>query len=263
MSVRRNIRPPSGDSAERASARETLWRLAALAFSHPTPEFHAALTEGRFFEGFNAVHAALTGRGWMEPAGSGDFAALESGYIEAFLHGRGGKPIAPLLAGDYETLLAGHSRPVFMLNIAAFYRHFGLKAAADDEGRADEPDHLAGMLEFMAVLSHLEANAIERSADPDGFRRAQRDFLRRHLVGFLSAIADRLRNASVVQLDPTLRQLVEDLPHLAEDQANEAEARVGPYHDRDAASRPVLPGLQDRMQNQATPPRVVDQNLWG
>ena len=116
---------------------------------------------------------------WRQPP---DFAALEAGYITAFLHGPKGKPIASLLAGDHEHLLAGHARPVFMLNIAAFYRHFGLAAATEDEGRADEPDHLASLLEFMAVLAHLEARALSGGKDPSPYRRAQRDVLRRHSI---------------------------------------------------------------------------------
>jgi len=217
------------------------------------------LKSGCFHSAFSQAWTIVTGHGWHRQPPSDDFPTLESGFIAAFLHGRKGKPVAPLLAGDYEHLLAGHTRPVFMLNISAFYRHFGLKAATADEGRADEPDHLASMLEFMAVLAHLEARALSRGHDPAPYRRAQRDFLHRYLVPLLKAVADRLRHSPSTALDPTLRQLVDELPAWAEGQAHELEARVGSYHtpDDQNAARSSVPAPVTGTR------RTVDQNLWG
>ena len=256
MSITVAQRLPTGDSPERATARETTWRLAAAAFGHPTAETQDALASGRFHQALNTAFMAVTGRPWPMSEPSEDLAELEAGYIAVFLHGAAGKPIAPLLAGDYEHLLAGHSRPVFMLNIAAFYRHFGLRAATGDEGRADEPDHLVTMLELMAVLSHLEARALGQGRDASSVCRAQRDFLSRYLAPLLEAIRERVRSVSEHRLDPTLRQLCDGLPHLARMQLAELEARVGVYRDRDAAS----PTLATQSGQGA---RVVDQNLWG
>ncbi|WP_422368169.1 molecular chaperone TorD family protein [Pelagibius sp.] len=260
MSAPRTHARPAGDSAARAAAKETIWRLAAIALGHPAPELQKALESGAFHAALNDAWLAVTGRAWPKRAPSVDFAALESGYIAAFLHGPKGKPVAPLLAGDHERLLAGHARPVFMLNIAAFYRHFGLQAAETDEGRADEPDHLASMLEFMAVLAHLEAQALRRNRDPAAYRRAQRDFLRRYLCPLLRAVADCLRGWPVESLDETIGQLVADLPDWADHQAAELEARVGRYRDPDAATAARVEGAQSRDTAAA---RVVDQNLWG
>lgn len=258
MSIARTV-PPAGDSAARAQAKETLWRLAAIAFGHPQPELYDSLKSGCFDSAFSQAWTIVTGRGWHRQAQSDDFAALESGFIATFLHGRKGKPVAPLLAGDYEHLLAGHARPVFMLNISAFYRHFGLKAATADEGRTDEPDHLASMLEFMAVLTHLEVRALSGETDPAPYRRAQRDFLRRYLVPLLQAVAGRLRQSPPTGLDPTLRELADELPGWAEGQAHELEARVGPYRtpDDQNAARSSVPAPV------AGTRRTVDQNLWG
>lgn len=256
MSITVPQRLPTGDSPARATARVTIWRLAAAAFGHPTAETQDALTSGRFHQAFNSAFMAVTGRPWPMAEPSRNLAELEAGYIAVFLHGAAGKPIASLLAGDYEHLLAGHSRPVFMLNIAAFYRHFGLRAATGDEGRADEPDHLVAMLELMSVLSHLEARALEQDRDAAPVCRAQRDFLSRHLAPLLDSIDERVRSLSSRALDPTLHQLCDELPYLARMQLAELEARVGAYRDRDAAS----PTLAAQSGQQA---RVVDQNLWG
>jgi DMSO reductase family type II enzyme chaperone len=247
MSVLAPSRPPVRDAAGRAHARETLWRLSALAFAHPAPELHAALAEGAFHEAFGDAWSALTGRAWPQPAPPGDFAGFEAGYIAAFLHGPGGKPVASLLAGDHESLLDGLPRPTFMLNVAAFYRHFGLRAA--EEGRADEPDHLASMMEFAALLAHLEARALEQGRDAGPARRAQRDFLARHLAPMLGCVHAALRRRPVPDLDPTLARLIEELGPWARAQIAELETRVGPYRDPDAPKQPSAAGAA--------------QNLWG
>ncbi len=243
---------PGGDSAERAAAKETIWRLVALAFGHPTAEMHAAFANGVFHQAFDRAWSAVTGRHWPTARSLPDFKEFEAGYITAFLHGPKGKPIAPLLAGDHENLLAGHARPVFMLNISAFYRHFGLQAATGDEGRADEPDHLASMVEFMAVLCHLEAKALSQGRDPSPFRRAQRDFIKRYLVPMMRTIAGCLHGGRATGLDPAIVQLVNELPAFTESQAVELEARVGPYRD------PDQPGFAETKTKQ-----VAAGDLWG
>ncbi len=259
MSAPRTQALPAGDSAARAEAKETIWRLAAAALGHPAPELQRAFESGTFHAALNDAWFSVTGRTWPKSGPSADFAALESGYIAAFLHGPKGKPVASLLAGDHERLLAGQARPVFMLNISAFYRHFGLQAAAADEGRSDEPDHLASMLEFMAVLVHLEVQALRRDRDPAAYRRAQRDFLRRYLGPLLNVVAGCLRGCPDEALDATIRQLVGELPDWADHQAAELEARVGRYRDPDAASA----ARAEVAEGHAAATRVVDQNLWG
>lgn len=239
---------PLADTPKRVDAKVALYRLAAVAFGHPLPEFHRVLEDGSFHAVFNNAWYALTGREWLRSPASRDFVALETGYIDVFVHGRRGKPRVPLLAGDYESLLEGQTRAALMLNVQAFYRHFELRAAIGDEGRAEEPDHLIDMLEFMAVLSHLEARALERNADPSAYRRAQRDFLSRYLVPLMEAVRRGVAAESGLTLDATLVRMVEDLPEWAHLQLVELEACVGPYDDQTS-----------RTLNRS---RLVDQNLW-
>ena len=138
-----------------------------------------------------------------------------------------------------------------MLNIAAFYRHFGLKAATGDEGKNDEPDHLASMLELMSVLCHLEAGALAEDKDASGYRRAQRDFLGRYLGQTLETVAGLLRHHPVELLDPTIAHLVQEISAWAEVQMNELEIRVGPFRDPDAPKASTVPA------------EPAEQNLWG
>lgn len=239
---------PMANTPERAQASATVYRLAAAALGHPVPELQQAFADGRFHESFNSAWYGVTGREWPRSVASADFTALEAGYISIFLHGRRGQPRVHLLAGDYEALLAGLSRPVFMLNIQAFYKHFGLRAATADEGRNEEPDHLVTMLEFMAVLHHLEAQALESGTDPTAYRRAQRDFLQRYLLPLLEAIYKNVAAEHDLMLDATLVQLIEDLPHWLRQQLGELEVRVGPCADSSVQAT-------DR-------PRSLAQNLW-
>ena len=251
MSVAVTSRPPMGDSPQRAQAKETIWRLAAMAFGHPCKEFFDAVASGQFHAAFSEAWADATGTGWPEMSVSQDYPTFEAGYISAFLHGRGGKPTAALLAGDHDHILAGLTRPVFMLNIAAFYKSFGLQAAKGDEGRNDEPDHLASMLELMAVLCHLEAGALAKGKDCSGYRRAQRDFLGRYLGRTLEAVAGQLRRHPVETLDLTIAALVQEIHAWAHSQINELEVRVGPFRDPDA----------HKLNTVLAEPAV--QNLWG
>ncbi|MEL6265443.1 MAG: molecular chaperone TorD family protein [Pseudomonadota bacterium] len=240
-----------GNTPARARAKETLWRLLALALAHPAPEFHAALARGDYHAAFADAWSRLTGRAWRDPGHAPSFEAFEAGFISAFLHGRAGKPVAALLAGDHEHVLGGLTRPVFMLNLIQVYKHFGLKVATADEGHQDEPDHLASMTEFMAVLCHLEARALEGGKDPSPYRRAQRDFLCRFLAPSLETVAGLLRRSPVPALDQTVFQAIQDMAAWGRTQVTELEARVGPYRDPDA---PV---------NRTRPEESATQNLWG
>nr|WP_298413754.1 molecular chaperone TorD family protein [uncultured Halomonas sp.] len=241
-------RPPSVDSPARAEAKSTIYRLAAVAFGHPLPETQQAFADGSFNQALDSAWQAVTGRPWPRQPASASFAELESGYISAFRHGRHGKPQIALVAGEYEELLDGQMRPTFLLNVQAFYKHFGLQAAVGDEGLTEEPDHLSAMLEFMAVLTHLEARALAEAKEPTSYRLAQRDFLKRHLVPLLVAIQRQAASEKRLTLDATLVRLIEDLPEWARNQLVELEARVGPY--------------DEKVKGAALKGRALDQNLW-
>lgn len=242
---------------DRALASSQVYRLCAALFGHPNRDGYEALASGRLQSALAASWSAVTGRAFAASPATGGFEIFESGYIAIFGYGPKGKPEVALLAGEYEDLLNGELRPNFMLNIGQFYRHFGLKAGGRD-GPRDEPDHIATMLEFLAWLGFLQARALERNRPADGAMRAERDFLQRYVVPLLVRMH---RHAARVRawdsLDPTLRQVVQELPAFAGHRASALEAMVGPF--RSAAS----PAPDPATAPVGGEPVATTQNLWG
>ncbi len=77
-------------------------------------------------------------------------------------------------------------------DLTRFYDFFGLGRRED----AEMPDHVSIELEFMHFLTHLETLVAPRPGDLASLRRAQRDFLSRHLVRLLRGVAGKLDGAS-------------------------------------------------------------------
>lgn len=215
-------------SANAVIARGTVFRLAAAMLDYPLAETQQALEQGRLAQALNAAMQTLGEAPWPRLPASPDLSQLEVGYMSTFAHGRRGKPRVPLVASGYDTLLAGDTPGNFMLNVQAFYRHFGLKAATDDEGHIDEPDHLVTMLEFCALLCHLEEQALLNQRDASPYQRALRDFMARYLLPLLSALRARLASEGDQGLDASLTYLVQRLPDWAAGQQHSLENQAGP-----------------------------------
>ena len=139
-----------------------------------------ALEDGRLRKALGPVWQRLTGRPWPTLPASEDLTALQVGYTATFLQGRR-KPRVPLVGSGYVDILNGQAQGSYLLNVQAFYRHFGLQAAQGDEGHTEEPDHIVAMLEFCTLLCHLEHRALTAGQEPGALRRAQRDFIARYL----------------------------------------------------------------------------------
>lgn len=214
--------------AKQAEPREAIYRLCAVAFAYPLKETQQALEEGRLQAAFSHAWLALGGEPWPDLKASKDLSSLEVGYMATFVHGHRGKPRVPLVASAYSQLIGGQTPGAFMLNVQAFYSHFGLKAAVDDEGIKDEPDHLVTMLEFCALMCHLELQALVGGRDTTPFRRAQRDFLARYLIPMLQMLRITYIKESAYGLDPTLAHLIAILPNWASAQHHALENQVGP-----------------------------------
>lgn len=208
--------------------RETIYRLAAVTFGYPLEETLEALQQGRLQAAFSEAWQALGGAPWPDLPVSSGLQELQVGYMVTFIHGKRGKPRVPLVASAYGDL-AGQTPSSYLLNVQAFYSHFGLKAALDDEGLQDEPDHVVAMLEFCALLCYLEKRALEQNKDPSPYQRAQRDFLARYLVPHLRSMRTAYGKESQLGLDPNLEYLLQTLPDWAASQLDELEHRVGRY----------------------------------
>jgi DMSO reductase family type II enzyme chaperone len=226
---------PATDESNRLAARETIYRLAAALFGYPLAETQQTLEEGRLAAALGPAWRILTGEPWPSLPPSEDLTALQVGYTATFLQGKRGRPRVPLVASAHEALLEGQTPGNYLLNVKAFYRHFGLQAAQGDEGHAEEPDHLVAMLEFCTLLCHLEREALCGGRDPGSFRRAQRDFIARYLEPLLGAIRERFADARDQGLDPTLARLIEVLPGWVADQQAALIDQVGPTPQPGAA----------------------------
>lgn len=211
----------------RAQAREAIYRLAAVALAYPLAETFQALAEGRLQAALDEAWQVLGGDPWPVFEHSTSLDQLETGYMATFMHGRRGKPRVPLVASAYAALIEGLTPGSYMLNVQAFYSHFGVTAAIEDEGHKDEPDHLVAMLEFCALLCHFEGLALTNSKDPSAYRRAHRDFLSRYLVPLLQTMRAHYAKESRYGLDANLAHLVEELPAWASSQLMTLESEVG------------------------------------
>lgn len=231
---------------ERAEARGAIYRLAAAMLGYPLQETWEALADGRLKAALDDALQTLGAEPWPTLQTSTSLGDLEVGYMATFIHGKRGKPRVPLVASAYQQLLGGQTPGSYMLNVQAFYTHFGLTAAVDDEGHKDQPDHLLAMLEFCALLCHLELQALENSRDASPYRRAQRDFLARYLRPLLQAVRAGYARESHHGLDPNLAHLVNRLPDWTYTQQMALEAQVGPTPkggekkaEADTASQPM------------------------
>jgi DMSO reductase family type II enzyme chaperone len=170
-----------------AGARSAVYRLLADSFSFPTDEIVAGLASDGWSKHLSALAAHLPFA--LSNAAAPSLAdvtpdALAQGYVSVFEVGVG-RPYCPLYEGSHR-----NGRMKLMEDLVRFYEHFGLKTEP-----GDHPDHLCAELEFMHYMSFKEAAALAHSDDVADLRRAQRDFLDRHLCRWLPRLRSRLQTA--------------------------------------------------------------------
>jgi DMSO reductase family type II enzyme chaperone len=110
---------------------------------------------------------------------------LQQSYVSTFEVGIG-RPFCPLYEGSFRS-----GRMKLMEDLVRFYEHFGLRPEA-----GDHPDHLCAELEFMHYLAFKEALRETVHEPVDDLRRAQRDFLDRHLCRWIPRLRARLKEAA-------------------------------------------------------------------
>ncbi len=169
-----------------AGALSNAYMAMAQLFSYPTAQSWQCLTE----------------HGLVDPEISAQ--DLEAEYWAAFELGRDTAAV-PLFEGMHRGDLG---RDGIMEDLLRFYEFFDVKLSESDR---EYPDHLVTELEFVAWLCQQEQAVGKRGGDTGFFRRAERDFLARHLSAWLPVFRKRLEATSTqyVQYAGTLTELVQ------------------------------------------------------
>ena len=92
-----------------------------------------------------------------------------------------------------------------MEELIRFYNFFGLRLA---EGQL--PDHITVELEFMQYLASMEAESLANQGDHESYRRAQSDFLERHLARWLPVLREKLQRQEPLPFFAELVALAEE-----------------------------------------------------
>jgi len=158
-------------------------------FSYPTQEFYQLTQdEGTGAEVRVMVEAlpfAVNFKGIPTPGLPQE--EFESEYIGTFDIAFGPSHPCPLHESDYRDDVSSTEITEELLR---FYEHFQVKLS--DKER-DYPDHLVVELEFVAYLAKKEADAGKRGNDPAPYRRAQVDFLERHLDKWVPKLDEKIQ----------------------------------------------------------------------
>ncbi len=188
---------PHADEKQVAlSARIDMYALLADIFRYPDPMTLLYVRKGEFKNNLLSMAKKLPYNLTISAQESADLAFAENlkedevevEFIRLFEAGPGHPP-CPLVEGVHTDKEEGR-KSVFK-DLILFYNHFGLSYA---EGSSeDRADHLIYELEFLHYLSFLELTAIQKGRDGNPLRRAQRDFLERHLSKWTGVISNRMK----------------------------------------------------------------------
>ncbi|WP_052263283.1 molecular chaperone TorD family protein [Geobacter pickeringii] len=187
--------------------RSRLYKLLSLGFRYPDAEGFETLQSGEYL---NAVWECVTAVPHLERLATEkpqieqtirnslngvSLLDLEVGFNQTFEVGAP-EPPCPPYEGVYRQ---EETRTSLMVEIAEFYKHFGLHVS-QEEGKRDLPDHLCAELEFLHFLTFKEAQARheENTELLDGYLLAQKDFLERHLAKWLPTYSEKMRSSSTV-----------------------------------------------------------------
>jgi DMSO reductase family type II enzyme chaperone len=188
------------DEQRLTAARSRAYGLFMAAFDYPVGEASELIRSGELASGFRETLVAIDPElmldvddGALADAGDEDELAIE--YTRLFDAGAGGPP-CPLYGGVY-----GGARMKAMEEAVRFYNYFGLKLS---ESPRELPDHLSTELEFMHYLTYRETEALQQGDDPGPYRRAQRDFLQRNLVGWIRELRGRLEKQEAMRFFSTV-----------------------------------------------------------
>lgn len=187
METTRNIE--TAGPARGIESISQLYLVMGRFFSYPDERLYGTLQDARIQEDMRALVEGLPFDVTFEsiPSPSVPQDELESEYINSFDI----TPPCPLYEFHYRS--GELTRREILEELLCFYGHFEVKLS---EMEKDYPDHLVVELEFMAFLAMKEADAGERGTDPNPYRRAQRDFLERHLGRWADRLDARIQKVT-------------------------------------------------------------------
>ncbi len=95
-----------------------------------------------------------------------------------------------------------------MLEVSEFYNCFGLRMS-QQEGKREFPDHISAELEFLHFLTFKEADAMKTGDNEalNGYIKAQKDFLERHLMQWVPEFCKKLQKSARMPLYPLLAEI--------------------------------------------------------
>lgn len=105
-------------------------------------------------------------------------------YLDAFDQGASSRA-----ASIHEATFVDLDSSGLFEELVRYYEHFGLRRLEN----AELPDHISVELEFMHFMCELEHHAMLSGLDVSSARKAQRDFIDRHIKRLLKGMLEGLR----------------------------------------------------------------------
>lgn len=177
-------------AAERRRA-DTYRLLADVFNAEPTAEMLDSLRRGEAVRAFEALGATLTAELERMEADLGRDRMVEElacEYARLFIGpGKHVGPYESLHRNDHPSEHWGPSTA----EVKRFIEHHGL---GYQQGFKGMPDHVSAELQFISMLAHVEAEAIERGENEkaDQAREIQRIFHREHIVRWVPVFCDKV-----------------------------------------------------------------------
>ncbi|MEN8132731.1 MAG: molecular chaperone TorD family protein [Pseudomonadota bacterium] len=219
------------------TVRSAVYSLLSQSFKYPTPELFARCQHGDLLsELWNKLSLLPHLQSLVdEQADQKDKIQhdLEKVSIEDFQAAYTGtfdvgapEPPCPPYEGIY---LKGVERSGHIIRLSEFYKHFGLQLNPA-EGKRELADNLCVELQFLHFLAFKEAQARDEQEGEllQGYLLAQRDFLERHLVGWLPAFQARLEASCPTPLYVWLGKLLTRITPLELDYLNRNLKEMSP-----------------------------------
>ena len=181
-------------ATQQAENRSQLFRLFAVAFSHPSDDFLDDVISGGFLDTLKDLGDGLP---YPTPFANAAMSPLPNGVtkkdIKVFFTTcfESGSQAVSLRESAYSTL----TEKALLENVLRFYQHFGLELSTG--ALRELPDSLPVELEFLHYLAFLEAGTRSASGDTHNtaaLQAGQRDFITRHLGTWARPFMLRLKS---------------------------------------------------------------------